>query len=243
MTAPRLAWLSLLLLALGAGPHLDLPVKPPRSPYDPPELLPPPAEEGEDEDPRDTPPPTFYGEEIDAESDELIYVLDISGSMAVWDFGRPYVNEDGQQANGPRWDRARAECIRSIRGLAESFRFSLVLYNCSTSAWSVELVEASAENKAAAVAWLRNVNWVQGGTGTGPGTVLGLGFGARNVILLTDGEPNCGAAGTEGHRRMIAAGNTQGARIDVFGIDARGQWRAFCQAVAADSGGRYVDVP
>jgi len=47
----------------------------------------------------------------------------------------------------------------------------------------------------------------------------------------------------DGHRAMIRRNNTQGATINVFGISASGSYRAFCQAVASDSGGSYFDVP
>ena len=53
----------------------------------------------------------------------------------------------------------------------------------------------------------------------------------------------CGANGASGHRSMIRNANSQGATINVFGIAASGSYRAFCQGVAADSGGAYFDVP
>ena len=42
---------------------------------------------------------------------------------------------------------------------------------------------------------------------------------------------------------MIRSANRQGAVINVFGIAATGAQRRFCQQVAADSGGSYIDVP
>lgn len=228
-----MTYLVLLVLLFGG---LDLPIAPPRY-GERPEA---PAED--EEDPRDTPPPTFYGEEISGETDSLVYVLDISGSMASTGY-RPYVDANGKPSQGTRWNRAVAECVRSIRGLSESIKFDIVIYNCGTMVWKPDLVEASAENKAEAEAWLNYINWVSGGTGTGPGTAMGLALRSSALVLLTDGEPNCGAPGTTGHRNMIAAANARGIPIDVFGIEAVGPWRAFCQGVANDSGGRYCDVP
>jgi hypothetical protein len=188
----------------------------------------------------------FHGEEIEGgESDRIVYVLDRSGSMQSYKTERPYVDADGQPARGNRWERAKAEAIRSIRGLAESFRFGILTYDCGVVVWRLELVEATAANKVAAEEWIRRQYWATGMTGTGPATVAGLALleQAGALVLLTDGQPNCGAPGLAGHRAMIATGNTAAAPIHVFGIEAAGDWRAFCQGVAADSGGRYVDVP
>lgn len=238
-------------LASPAGGSLDLPLPPPRSPFDPtppgaPEDTDGPPEEPVEDDPRDTPPPVFHGEEIDGgESDRIVYVLDRSGSMQSYKTERPYVDPDGNSARGNRWERAKAEAIRSIRGLAESFRFGVLTYDCGVMAWRLELAEATAANKAVAEAWIRRQYWATGMTGTGPATVAGLTLleQAGALVLLTDGAANCGAPGLAGHRAMIANGNTPGAPVHVFGIEASGDFRAFCLGVAADSGGRYVDVP
>lgn len=232
-----------LLVLLGAAPHLDLPIAPPRSPHEPQEVPPPPAEEEPDaDDPRDAPPPVFYGEEIDAARESLVYVLDVSGSMVSTGL-RAYDDPDRGPWRGTRLDRAVAELVRSIRGLSANLEFSVVVYNCSVTPWTPGLVEATEANKASACAWARGINWANGGTGTGPGTSYALSYGADAVVLLTDGEPNCGALGTQAHRRMIAQANWRGVPVHVFGVEAVGEWRGFCQGVAADSGGRYVDVP
>ncbi|MGD9727419.1 MAG: hypothetical protein AB7L09_00710 [Nitrospira sp.] len=242
-----LGWMLILLPALLRGGELDLPVPPVRlgdkKPHAPAEDDDPTA------DPRDTPAPTFYGEEIDCEGDSIYYVIDMSGSMQNCGAGTPgnlmrsFVAPDGSIQLGNRWERAKAEAIRSIRGLADNFKFGIVLYNCSTEAWSSELRDATATNKADAEGWLRRHYWADGMTATGPGTAIGLRAGTGAVVLLTDGEPNCGADGLEGHRRMISSNNVRHVPITVFGIDAQGDWRRFCQNVANDSGGKYYDVP
>ena len=202
----------------------------------------PPGEDIDEEAPRDgEPPPVFYGEEIDTENDTIVYVLDISCSMG-WD-NQTYTTLDGGTAKGNRLARAKAEVGRSIMGLSENFRFNVIAYNCGTRQWAQELLPADEGNKNSALAWVFALN-EGGGTGTGPATALGLSFKENNnVILLTDGAPNCGASGIDGHRQMIRSANTQGAVIDVFGISASGQYRSFCQSVASDSGGSYFDVP
>jgi hypothetical protein len=192
-------------------------------------------------DPTDEgPPPVFFGEEISTENDTIVYVIDISCSMI--SSTDPFVGADGQTHTGNRLDRAKAETIRSIMALSESFKFNVVSYDCITNTWSSELKKASEANKAAASAWV-NALKVAGGTGTGPAVVLGLNFGdVMAVAVLTDGEPNCGVD-MEGHRQMIRVQNDQGARIDVFGIQATGIYRSFCRSVASENSGTYFDVP
>lgn len=218
---------------------LDLPLEKPEYQGAPPQPPAPPEEPPDD--PRDTPPPTIYGEEIVSENDTLYYVLDISGSMD-WD-PLSYTGVDGSRRSGPRIDRAKAELIRSILGLSDNFKFNIIAFDCGTMQWRNALVPANDANKQAALGWVNSL-YPRGATGTGPATALALGDkNNKTVVLLTDGAPNCGANGLSGHRSMISANNTQGAKVNVFGIAASGSYRSFCQGVASDSGGSYVDVP
>src|SRR5690606_3319799 len=77
------AWVSLQMSATGPylppQPDLDLPVLP--DTYHPDRLAPLPPTPEEGPDPRDEPVPMFYGEEIASESQSLVYVIDLSGSM------------------------------------------------------------------------------------------------------------------------------------------------------------------
>lgn len=187
------------------------------------------------------PPPTFFGEEIDSENDTIVYVLDISGSMG-WDT-QSYTTADGTQASGPRIDRAKAELTRSIRGLSENFRFNVLAYDCGTRHWQPSLQDATSANKASAIGWVRG-HRPTGATGTGPAGAAALSDKDNMaVVLLTDGAPNCGANGASGHERMITRANTQRASVNVFGIAASGSYRSFCQSVAVNNFGSYVDVP
>lgn len=254
MARPMLALALVITLATANGqgiddPLLDLPVEPPapvnstiaalftqtnvrypfpRKPGDQPTVPPPVAPPGDDQDdPRDEPPPVFFGEEIDIESGSIVYVLDYSGSMSYHD----------------RIGTLKQEFQRSVQALSPNIRFSVICYACSIQCWSRTLLPATDENKISAIAYVKRLNpW--GGTGTGPATAAGLLLDHSNlsVVLLTDGEPNCGANSLDDHRRMIYNANKQGAQITVFGIDAFGDYRAFCMNVAADSGGSYFDL-
>lgn len=251
----------LLFLTLAqTGDSLDLPIPQPvlgqnkKFQTEPPPPLPPiinetsPLDDGDDS--RDTPPPVIFGEEIESENDTLIYVLDISGSMN--NGYDPMIDYDGNETRGNKYFKAVSELIRSIRGLSENFQFNIVRYDCAIEVWQTgQFPPATSDWKAKAEAWVlsdtggkRTPRKVPGGTATGPGTAVALGFKENDtVVLLTDGAPNCGASGLEGHRRLIMRENTQGATIDVFGIEAQAQFKTFCQQVASDSGGTYIDVP
>lgn len=201
-------------------------------------------------------PPIFFGEEIPAETDSVYYVIDISGSMS-WDT-YSLIDLEGNKIQGNRLDKAKIELSRSILGLAPNFKFNIVAYECILFPWSAFSVQANDPNKQNALAWVKMLT-PRGATATGPATSFALNDRSnQSVVLLTDGAPNCGAMAwltyiTTGyynepaifgeHRAMIRANNLQGARITVFGISASGAMREFCQAVAADSGGSYHDVP
>jgi len=233
---------------------LDLPVLPPtyRSPEETAlQLIPdvaPPLQPVEDEDPEDAEPVIFYGEEIHSENDTIYYVLDMSCSMG-WD-EQSYETYDGQIHTGPRVDRAKAELERSIRGLSPNIRFGILVYTCALFGWGDGYVlrEATNDNKASALSWLALHN-PQGGTASGPavGFALSCNTEIMSVVLLTDGAPNCGVNDfypvVPQHREMIRSNNTRGAIINVFGVAAGYEQRTFCQQVAADSGGTYVELP
>ncbi|RMG18180.1 MAG: VWA domain-containing protein [Planctomycetota bacterium] len=226
-----------------ADKDMDLPIAPAKitdpNAFTPPTPIEPDDDDGDD--PRDTPPPTLYGEELDSENDTIFYVIDQSCSMG-WDV-QSYTTPDGRTASGPRMARAKAELTRSISGLSDNFKFNIIAFDCGSRQWSQDMKVADDGNKQSAIAWVNSLQ-PTGATGTGPATARALGDKDNMmVVLLTDGAPNCGASGMSGHRRVIRNANTQGATINVFGIAASGSYRAFCQGVASDAGGNYFDVP
>jgi hypothetical protein len=234
--------------------EMDLPIQPTwhgaPAPETPPEPKPVQKEEPpKGEDPRDVPPPTFFGEEIDASTDSIIYVIDISGSMTI--HAEPFEDESGKIVNtGNRLDRAKAELKKSIQGLPENFSFNIFVYDeCPNSCWGSKQAATDA-NKSAAFGWVDAIQ-PAGWTNTGLAVQTALADKEnKTVVLLSDGAPNfldCGMqyVGTfDEHAKLIRSSNTQGARVNTFGIgiasdpDARG----FMQRVASENGGTYVDV-
>ena len=66
--------------------------------------------------------------------------------------------------------------------------------------------------------------------------------GNRTVMLLTDGNPNCGASGTLGHLGLTLSANTQEAVVHTFGLGPTGRFRDFLVEMAILTGGTYTDV-
>jgi hypothetical protein len=141
-----------------------------------------------------------------------------------------------------------------VAGLAPTFRFNVVAYDCAMRRMWPQLRRADDAAKQAAVAWVNGLR-AAGGTGTGPATALALSDReVQALALLTDGEPNCGCDGREQadfmkcHREMIQRANVQRAVINVFKIGSHSEWtggnlREFCRNVAADSGGSFTEIP
>ncbi|MHC4393083.1 MAG: vWA domain-containing protein [Planctomycetota bacterium] len=213
------------------GDEIDLPIG---APVDDNYIEDPEPEPNEDD-------PQLYGEDLPSESDSIIYVLDISGSM---DWGTSsYTGLDGNPTSGTKIQRAKVELRRSIRQLTDDFEFNIVGYDCSMRRWAGQRREATAQNKTSAEGWVNGLR-TGGATGTGPAGALALQEKDNmTVVILSDGAPNCGANGFGGHLSMITSANTQGAIIHTFGIGATGQFASFLRSIADSSGGRYVSIP
>lgn len=232
-----LAVLGLSWLSPEASPEgLDLPIGGPVAVEKDP---PPPVEEEES--------PQFYDEEIPAESDSVIYVVDRSSSMSLP--ACPFVGPDGEVVqDATRLDYVKAELRRSILSLPESFTFNIVVFSECVICWKPSRMRASTEMKQAAIAWLSAITpW--GWTNTGGATSRALAdHGNKAVLLLSDGAPNfLDCAQTyigdfETHRRVIRESNTQQAVIHTFGIGLDSETRQFMLEVARENRGTFREI-
>ncbi len=209
----------------------------------PPDTLPP------KDDPRDEPAPVFFGEEIDGQTNSVIYVIDNSGSMTL--SVEPFVDENGTVIQGGnRLDRAKAELRRSISTLSESFMFNVIFYDeCTMSCWATKQ-KATAANKQQAFSWIGSVQ-PDGWTNTGMAVAQALRDKQNtSIVLLSDGSPNfldCSMnyVGTfDQHRDLIRNENSQGAVVNAFGIGVATDVdaRSFMMAVAAENRGSYIEI-
>lgn len=222
---------------------IDLPLQKPvlKTPPKPPEPPKPPVP------PKPPETPDLYGKPVVSENGTIVYVIDISGSMSL-DYGN-YTTADGKSARGNRLDRAKAQLIKSILSLPKNFKFTILAFDCGIFTWKGSLVDADDAQKNAAIGWVSGQQ-PQGATGTGPACSAALKIPNNKLVcLLTDGGPNCGAGNEWGdyscmqaHRTMIKGANKTNATVNVYGINATGEFKQFCMNVAADNGGSYTDV-
>lgn len=232
---------------------LDLPIMIPVYDPNPPKLetkpVPPDAVPAPDnDDPSDEPPPVFFGEEIDSDTNSVIYVIDNSGSMTLT--MEPFADQNGNIVRGNRLDRAKAELKRSISSLTDNFNFNVMFYDeCTMSCWTSKQ-KATPENKAAAFAWIDTVQ-PDGWTNTGMAVAQALQDKEnQSIVLLSDGSPNfidCSMnyVGTfDQHRELIRNANSQAATINAFGIGVSSDpdARSFMVSVAAQNNGSYIEV-
>lgn len=210
----------------------------------PPDAIPPP----DNDDPSDEQPPVFFGEEIDSDTNSVIYLIDNSGSMTL--SMEPFADQNGNIIRGNRLDRAKAELKRSISSLTDNFCFNVMFYDeCTMACWPAKQ-KATVENKAACFAWIDSVQ-PDGWTNTGMAVAQALqDKGNLSIVLLSDGSPNfidCSMnyVGTfDQHRELIRNANSQGATINAFGIGVASDpdARSFMVSVAAQNTGSYIEI-
>jgi HEAT repeat protein len=187
------------------------------------------------------PPTGFYG--IESRSKHVVYILDRSGSMNATDTGTP-----GQT----RMDAAREELIRAVTGLPDGATFNIIFYNHAYELWRKGMVQATKENRAAAVAWIRSITAV-GATNifdplekafelAGRGTSdAAYGIELDTIFFMSDGQPNRGRIVQPAHivREVRRMNRLKKVKIHTIGI-GEGQDGDFMEALAALSGGQYV---
>jgi hypothetical protein len=153
----------------------------------------------------------FFGRELD--SDRIVFVIDISGSMqkkdAVKEGGRPVTGDEPERTSSRvRIDRAKAELIGAIMDLPEEAQFTIIAYSGylppgtpmpqgvelpNEKNWiralSSRLTKASESGKEKARDFVDGLKAI-GSTFTGRAVEAALDIkGADLVILLSDGAP------------------------------------------------------
>lgn len=160
----------------------------------------------------------FFG--VTATGDRFVYIIDCSGSM-----------------DGPRFDKARTELLRSLFALEDDKEFSVIFFSDEAYPMfgSASLLTASQNNKARVERWVDNFQ-IQGGTNPEDAVRLALGERPDAIFLLTDGDFDGNSVATA--RNL----NTRDVTINTIGFEDRaGESRL--KTIASDSGGKYRFVP
>jgi len=175
----------------------------------------------------------FFGQQI--ESSAVVLVVDISGSMEMWDANAEFPEEKYKDQKPPkervRMERVRAELVKAIEALTAETRFNVVAFSDVIKRWQPKLVPADDKNKAAAKQFAQGLRF-QGGTFTDTALKDAFAYAdADLVILCSDGAPqkyNEDKLDAKYRDQILADverwNRYRRVRIDCLGFDGVGIW-------------------
>ncbi len=141
---------------------------------------------------------SYYGLAVRAR--RLVFVIDISGSMA-----------------GPRLAVARRELGNAIGNLPPTSAFSIVVFNHRVVVWQRNLVPASPANKEAAAQYVGHLQ-PGGSTATYDALDTAFHFDAEAIYFLTDGQPNSGRVVDPAQIAALATRANRTRRLSIYTI-------------------------
>jgi hypothetical protein len=176
----------------------------------------------------------FFG--IKIESHRVIFILDVSGSMA-WSLRPRYQGEQGEA----RIDVAKRELVKAIEGLDPKALFNIVHFSSGMDRWQAEGI--SKTTTAARAEAVEYVNRLGADGGTNIYGALQMAFedpDVDTIVMLSDGEPSVGDVIDAGAIRqaVLEWNDTRGVRIDTVAL---GDSLQLMKWIAEDNGGQYVE--
>ena len=149
----------------------------------------------------------FYG--IRTQSSRVLYIIDMSGSMKkeVEELDRGPITgkkESETPVGGKtRWEVASNELKRAIRNLQRKTYFTIIFFNNSVQPWKLEMIDATPENKKAALEFIDKISprgatytlgalrqaFAMAGAEMGKGSTKHEGPRIDTIFLLSDGGP------------------------------------------------------
>lgn len=204
---------------------------------------------------------TYYG--IDTTGQDVVFVVDVSGSMegkqegTVVDQVQGAAARKGSEAVGDaiggetgrflgrqlggeatKLGAAKRELIPAIQGLTAQSRFTVMVFGEDIGGWKSGLLEADGANKNLALAYVKNLS-ASGGT---PAlAALEEAFtleDAQVLFFLSDGRPSDGSP-EEILQRVRALNANRGMVIHAIGLGGD-QDEVFLRRLAQEHGGKYV---
>ena len=202
----------------------------------------------------------YYG--VQTAGENLVFVMDVSGSMEGKDEGSIQDQLRGQAAEkagdtladavggaignflggqltseATKLGSAKRELIPAIRGLDPSSRFAIIIFGENVRTWQTNMIAANATNKNLATAYIKNLS-ASGGTPAMAALEQAFGFSAAQTLFVaTDGQPT--DASTSSILERIARMNAgRGMIIHTVGLGDDQDGR-FLSALAQRNGGRY----
>lgn len=157
---------------------------------------------------------SFYG--INAEGNDFVFVVDMSGSMS-----------------GARFRRAKNELRRAIEALAPTQRYFILFFSDAAYPMPAEdLIEANEENLLATRRWLKQAA-CHGGTHPLPALLDAISLGPDAIFLLSDGKFDPATA-----PQVDAAEPARPIPIHTIGFASR-EGEPMLRAISEATGGSY----
>lgn len=239
--------------------------------------LPPDYDPAAPEEKKDSPPTAvfvrktadsveFFGGEIFSRS--LVFVIDVSGSMLMYDDDPDYTGRD-VESDRQRLRRAKDQLASALKKLPRGARFNVIAFSDKVLPWKKQLVAAEPENVASAIRFVGEFV-ARGATHTDEALELAFqDLGVDTIVLLSDGAPM--KARERDHKVLIARilekvrdlNACRRVRIDTFGFEGEGTWPSrtpgaargptptpeeakgfieFLKTLASESGGTYRPI-
>ncbi|MGE3166291.1 MAG: VWA domain-containing protein [Planctomycetota bacterium] len=131
--------------------------------------------------------PKFF--DVEVLSDRVVFVVDVSGSMRMWDADAAQVGEGPEHRTKERLARLKFQLEKAIVDLPEHAHFNVIAYGWSTKSFNPTAVPATAQWKKKAAEFVRNLK-ADGLTPTDDAMRLAFEDTAVDTIfLLSDGHP------------------------------------------------------
>jgi len=176
----------------------------------------------------------FFG--IKIESHRVIFIIDVSGSMA--ELLRPrYFDEPGES----RMDVAKRELGKAIESLDPKALFNIVQFSSGMDSWKPDgIAKPTTAARAEALEYVKRLG---AGGGTNIYGALQLAFedlDVDTIVMLSDGEPSVGDVTDAGSIRqaVLEWNDTRGVKIDTVAL---GNSLPLMKWIAEDNGGKYVE--
>lgn len=131
--------------------------------------------------------PKFF--DVEVLSNRVVFVVDVSGSMKLWDAEAAGVGEGPEHRTKERLARLKFQLEQAVTDLPEYATFNVIAYSGSNKAFNPEAVPATAQWKKKAIEFVRNLK-ADGATHTDDAMKLAFeDTEVDTIFLLTDGFP------------------------------------------------------
>ncbi len=121
---------------------------------------------------------TYHG--IPTTSRRLLFVIDISGSMADFVVDREKFREGGYKSF-EKLEIVKTELIRTVENLKSNTFFNILAFATKVKKWKKKLVKANILNKSSAISWVKALRPIGA---SGPSDLQMAGFGGAGNLAL-----------------------------------------------------------